>query len=83
MMKLPGNLRGHAPVSCPTLAALRLADFSHVPRNVTGAESVQRSVGDGSQVRCMRCGTLGHPNCGMPPKADAIPTQPVHWSANM
>lgn len=26
-----GNLRGHAPVSCPTLAAIRLADFSHVP----------------------------------------------------
>eukprot|EP00438_Fugacium_kawagutii_P017424 Skav208454 [mRNA] locus=scaffold1104:97033:102733:+ [translate_table: standard] len=30
------NLRGHAPVSCPTLAALRLADFSHV-RQAAGA----------------------------------------------
>jgi len=46
------NLRGHAPVSCPTLAAIRLADFSH--------------------VRCMRCGTLGHPNCGVPPKAPDV-----------
>eukprot|EP00438_Fugacium_kawagutii_P001973 Skav210041 [mRNA] locus=scaffold706:218069:226046:+ [translate_table: standard] len=26
------GLRGHAPVSCPTLAALRLADFSCVPQ---------------------------------------------------
>ena len=29
------------------------------------------------QVRCMRCGTLGHPNCGVPPKAPDAPTQPV------
>ncbi|CAJ1450912.1 unnamed protein product [Effrenium voratum] len=44
------QLRGHAPVECPSLAAQRLADFSH--------------------VRCMRCGSMGHPNCGagvMPP----------------
>lgn len=45
------------------------------PRTLTVVQSWKTTIHD--QVRCMRCGTLGHPNCGVPPKAPDAPTQPV------
>jgi len=69
--------KGHESRDCPQ-KSLRCSYCNlrgHAPVSCPTLAACR--LADFSHVRCMRCGTLGHPNCGVPPKAPDAPTQPV------